>query len=103
MNITADILLMLAAFSLKAQFTSKAVIYGRAGLALFPEDRRFREILAYALLLGGDLEGPASVLGEERRETRNLAYLEACLTILRGSAAAEGQTAIRAYLRKLDT
>jgi len=103
MNVTADILLMLAAFSLKAQFIAKAVIYGRAGLALFPEDRRFREVLAYALFLAGELENSAAVAGEARRDTRNFAYVRARLAMLSGCSGAEGQSAIRAYLGKMDS
>lgn len=100
MDITADILLMLSAFSLKTHFVAKAAIYGRAGVALYPEDHRFREILAYALLLENRLEEAASVIGEAHRETRNLAFLNARLLMLGDHSMAERQDALKTYLRK---
>ena len=98
MDITADILLMLAAFSLKTQFIAKAAIYGRVGMALFPEDYRFREVLAYALLLDGKHEEATAVIDETQQDTRNIAYLKARLLMLGNHTMAERQNALRAYL-----
>jgi len=99
MDITADTLAMLAAFSLKAQFVAKAATYARAGRALYPDDHRFVELLGYALLLDGKADEAAPVIGEARRETRNIAYLKASLSMLGDGPAAERQNALRAYLR----
>jgi len=102
MSISADILLMLAAFSLKAQFTAKAVIYSRAGSMLFPEDHRFKEILAYGLLLTEEFEEAESVIGQAQIESRNLAFLKTRLALLNGHMDSEGRNAIRTYLDRLD-
>lgn len=103
MKITADILLMLAAFSVKAQFFAKAVIYGRAGLVLFPEDHRFKELLAYALLLDGQLQEAAAVVGEPLHETPNLAFLKSRLAMLRDCPTSERQEALRNFLNRKAT
>lgn len=98
MDIAAEILLMLTAFSLKTQFITKAVIYGRAGAALYPEDHRFREMLGYALLLDGKLQEAAAVVGEGPHDTCNLAYLKSRLLMLGDHSTAERQEALRTYL-----
>ncbi|WP_173932905.1 hypothetical protein [Chelativorans sp. Marseille-P2723] len=99
MGITADVLLMLTAFSLKTKFFAKAIIYGRAGVALYPEDNRFREALAYGLLLEGETEEAAAVVSTIHRQTRNLAYLKAQLAMNEGHSEPERQEALRTYLR----
>jgi len=101
MDITADILLMLAAFSLRTLFIKKAIVYGQAGVAIYPEDHRFREILAYALLLDGKVDEAATVAEEAQRDTRNLAYLKARIAMLGNYSLAERQSALRAYLSKV--
>jgi len=98
MDIAAEILLMLTAFSLKTQFVTKAIIYGRAGMALYPEDHRFREMLGYALLLDGKPQEAAEVVGETPHDTCNLAYLKSRFFMLGDYSTAERQEALRTYL-----
>ncbi len=99
MDITADILAMLAAFSLKTHFVAKAEVYARAGRVLYPDDHRFIELLGYALLLDGNADGAAFVINEVHRKTRNIAYLKTCLAMQRDAPVVERQNALRAYLQ----
>jgi hypothetical protein len=98
MDLTADILLMLCSFSLRVQFIAKAVVYGRVGVSMFPQDIRLREIYAYALLLNSQADEAFAVIGNVTKVTRNIAFLNVCVALQRTKSATNRQKAVRSYL-----
>lgn len=97
MSVVSDTLYILSAISLRGQFVEKALIYGKAGIALFPQDVRLFETYAYALLLSGRDEEAASVLNSAPEQTRNVVYLKA-RTALTAGAVPKSRDFLRSYL-----
>lgn len=97
MSIVSDTLYVLSALSLRGQFVEKALIYGKTGIALFPQDVRLFETYAYALLLSGQDEEAARVLNNAPDQTRNIAYLKARTALIVG-AAPKSREFVRSYL-----
>ncbi|TPW28851.1 hypothetical protein FJU08_16105 [Martelella alba] len=93
-----NLLLMLTAISLRCGFVQKAIVYGRAGQMLFPDEYRFLEMHAYGLLLDGRLDDLEELLAGIHLETRNLAYLRARLAIACGDVD-EAASQLRAYCK----
>ena len=98
MRKAADVLFLLATFSIRTNLLDKAEIYGRAGHHLFPDDLRLIEVYAYALLLKGDVTGAETVLQATPTATRNLAFLRARVAMLAGRPIEEQRAGLRAYL-----
>ncbi|WP_176086034.1 hypothetical protein [Martelella sp. HB161492] len=93
-----NLLLMLTAISLRCGFVQKAVVYGKAGQQLFPDEARFLEMHAYGLLLDGRLDDLAVLLQDVDLQTQNIAYLRARLAIANGDAE-EAASQLKAYCR----
>lgn len=99
MFLAADVLLLLSSFSIRTQFIVKAVQYGRAGVVLFPDDLRLREIYAYALCLDGSFDEAAEIIGPVTQSTPNVEFLKLRLAFHGDRAANERSAAIRSYLK----
>ncbi|MCY1740486.1 hypothetical protein [Ensifer sp. SL37] len=102
MDPAADILFMLSSFNLRVQFVRKALLYGRAGVTLFPQDIRFSEVYACALLLDGQIDEAATVLAAGGEVTRNMSYLRARVMLQENPSLNNAQVALRAYLHQGD-
>lgn len=99
MNLAADTLLLLCSLSVRLRFISKAVLYGRVGMYLFPDDIRLREIYAYSLLLDGKTEEALHVLSETDEKTPNIAYLKARISLQDTSNSLNARDELRLYLQ----
>ena len=99
MNLAADTLLLLCSLSVQMQFISKAILYGRVGVYLFPDDVRLREIYAYSLLLDGKIEEASHIVSEMSEETRNIAYLKSRIGLLEPDDISNAREQLRLYLR----
>lgn len=99
MRLAADILLLLSSFSIRTQFLAKAVQYGRAGVSMFPDDVRLRELYAYALYLEGRNKEAIEVIRPVTQPTPNVEFLKARLAFCDKQSASERSAAIRSYLR----
>ena len=99
MNLAADTLFVLCSFSVRMHFISKAIIYGRAGIHLFPDDVRLHEIYAHALLLDGRAEEASHILSKVQEPTRNTAYLNARISLQDTNNELSAQDQLRLYLQ----
>lgn len=99
MRRAADVLYLLATFSIRTNFLDKALIYAKSGYQLFSADSRMVEIYAYTLLLKGDYVTADEVLQSTTKTSRNLLFLRTRTAIVLGRPENEIQATIRAYLQ----
>lgn len=98
MRKAADVLFLLATFSIRTNLLDKAEVYSKAGHQLFPDDHRLIEVLAYVSLLKGDINAAEVTVQSTTAQTRNIAFLRARIAMLTGLPVAEQQANLRAYL-----
>ncbi|MBC8719579.1 hypothetical protein [Ochrobactrum sp. Marseille-Q0166] len=92
-----DIFYLLSSLSLRANFHRKALSYGAASVALFPEETRHYENYAYALLLTGQIQEASSVVAKAPALSANLHYLKSRIAIVL-SDKSDGQKNLQKYL-----
>ncbi|MCP1846114.1 hypothetical protein ACVIHI_009107 [Bradyrhizobium sp. USDA 4524] len=98
-SLAADVLLLLSSFSLRGQFIAKAVLYGRVGVSMFPDDLRLREIYTYALYLDGRIDEAIDVIQSAQVDTPNVSFLKMRLALHASKPASERRAAVRSYLK----
>ena len=98
MNKVADILFLLATFSLRASYLEKAEIYARAARTLFPNDLRIAEVFALVLITRGDLDAAADVLEDSTLDSANAHYLRTRLSLMSGKPKEDVLVPMNRYL-----
>ncbi len=98
MKKAADILFLLATFSLRTGQIGKAMTYTSIGRALFPDDSRLIELHAYALMLHEQYDEAEALLGSTTASTSNLEFLRSRTAILLDLPKEERQSRLRRYL-----
>jgi hypothetical protein len=98
MKKAADILYLLASFSLRSGQIGKAMTYTRIGRELFPDDSRLIEIHAYTLMLHEQYEEAEDLLSGTNASTINLEFLRSRTAILLDLPKDERQRRLRRYL-----
>ena len=98
MKKAADILFLLATFSLRTGQIGKAITYTSIGRELFPDDQRLIEAHAYALMLHEQYQDADALLATTTASTRNLEFLRSRTAILLDLPKDERQRRLRRYL-----
>ncbi|MFK4064119.1 hypothetical protein [Brucella anthropi] len=94
----ADAMVLLLSFSIRSGFVSKAIIYARASMTLFPDEMRLRELCCYAHMLDGDLDRTSELLDGYSHETHNLAFARLSVDIQKAVSEADKIASLQAYL-----
>lgn len=98
MKKSADLLCILIMFSIRANFYEKAMRYAECAFALFPEDPRFTELYAYALIQCEDYERAEEVLGKIDNVMPNIALLKGRVGIMLDLPAPEKRSRVSRFL-----
>lgn len=98
MKNVADVLYLLATFSVRSGFLEKATVYASAGRKLFPSDPRQHELYAYSLMLRKNYPEAQAAVQDTDLSTPNLEYLRSRIAILQDKPKGEIQTCLRRYL-----
>ena len=98
MKRVADLLCILTMFSIRADFHEKALRYSRTGYSLFPEDIRFLELYAYALILSEDYSTADQILANAKGSTCNTALLQSRVAVMLGLSKDEKRSRITRFL-----
>lgn len=98
MKKAADVLYLLATYSVRSGFVEKASAYAEVGTRLFPHDLRLLEIYVHLLILGRHYDEAEKVLGATTFSSRNLEYLRSRVAILTSRPQSVIQSSLRRYL-----
>ncbi len=98
MKEAADLLCVLTMFSIRAAFYRKALLYAHCGYLLFPEDTRFIELYAYALILSEDYASAEDILSSTAASSVNLEYLRGRVAIMLEMPSTDQTARIRRFL-----
>ncbi|MEO0624502.1 MAG: hypothetical protein AAF183_20130 [Pseudomonadota bacterium] len=98
MKKAADILYLLATYSVRSGFLDKASAYAEVGIRLFPRDQRLLEIHIYLLVLCRHYAEAEQALAATRLSSRNLEYLRSRVAMLTSQPQSVVQACLRRYL-----
>jgi hypothetical protein len=98
MKKSADLLCILIMFSIRADFYKKSLTYAKAGYLLFPEDIRFTELYAYALVLSEEYEAAEGILAKAEFNTCNIAFLRGRVSVMLELPTMEKRSRISGFL-----
>lgn len=98
MKKVADVLYLMATFSVRTAYVDKAEVYARIGYELYPNDRRIVEIYAYVLLLRQEFDEVDAVLSQQDFSTPNLEFLKSRLFMLTSRSKEDTREQLRKYL-----
>lgn len=97
---TADILLLLASYSVRVSMFDKALAYSEVAHILFPDDSAILELHVYALFCVGRYEDALARLAPCEAQSPNLSYLRARLAIMTSASDTEIGEHLRSYLKQ---